>query len=186
MGQVAIKSASVTNANAIPRTQNTIGIDGGRITRAVHGLCTLTTGDSAAATLAAGASTYRFGRIRSSDYVDTMRLVTTADAGTTTVVDIGLYDVLTSTNGGAVVDQTYFASSFSLKSVWEKRLAVEVIKLTSTLRRAMALPGGRTAMERRKSSQTAITLAATAMAGWENRSWAWAKPSSGALRIKSR
>lgn len=115
MAQVAVKSAAVTNANAIPRTQNTIGIDGGRITRAVNGLCTLTAGDTQAATLAAGASTYRFGRIRSSDYVDTMRLVTTADAGTTTVVDIGLYDLLTSTNGGAVVDQTYFASSFSLK-----------------------------------------------------------------------
>ncbi len=115
MAQVAIKSTAVTNYNATPRTQNAVGIENGAVIRAVNGLCTLTSGNTEAATLAAGASTYRFGKIRSADYVDTLRLVTTADAGTTTVVDIGLYDLLTHSNGGTVVDQDFFASSFSLK-----------------------------------------------------------------------
>lgn len=115
MAQVAIKATAVTNANATPRTQNSVGIEGGAVYRAVNGLCALTSGDTHAATLAAGASTYRFGKIRSSDFVDTLQLVTTADAGTTTVVDIGLYDLLTHSNGGTVVDQDFFASSFSLK-----------------------------------------------------------------------
>ncbi len=115
MAQVAIKSTAVTNYNATPRVQNPVGIDGGRLTRAVNGLCTLTSGDTQAATLAAGASTYRFGKIRSSDYIDTLQIVTTADAGTTTVVDVGLYDLLTASNGGAVVDQDFFCSSLSLK-----------------------------------------------------------------------
>lgn len=115
MAQVAIKSTAVTNYNATPRVQNPVGIDGGRLTRAVNGLCTITSGDTQAATLAAGASTYRFGKIRSSDYYDQLQIVTTADAGTTTVVDVGLYDLLTATNGGAVVDQDFFCSSLSLK-----------------------------------------------------------------------
>ena len=115
MAQVAIKSTAVTNANATPRVQNPVGLEGGTLVRAVNGLCTITSGDTQAATLAAGASTYRFGKIRSSDYVDTVQLVTTADAGTTTVVDIGLYNTLTHSSGGTVVDQDFWASSFSLK-----------------------------------------------------------------------
>lgn len=114
MAQVAIKSTAVTNYNATPRAQNTPGNEGGVLVRAVNGLCAITSGDTQAATLAAGASTYRFGKVRSSDYIDTVQLVTTADAGTTTVVDIGLYDLLTHSNGGTVVDQDFWASSFSL------------------------------------------------------------------------
>jgi hypothetical protein len=115
MAQVAIKSVAVTNYNAIPRVQNLPGLGDGRVVRAVNGLCTLTSGDTQAVTLAAGASTYRFGKIKSSDFYDQLRIVTTADAGTTTVVDVGLYDLLTAANGGTVVDQDFFASSLSLK-----------------------------------------------------------------------
>lgn len=115
MAQVAIKSSAVTNANAIPRVQNTVGLEGGTLVRAVNGLVTLTSGDTQAATLAAGASTYRVGKIRSDDFYHQLRVVTTADAGTTTVVDIGLYDLLTNANGGAVVDQNFFCDSLSLK-----------------------------------------------------------------------
>jgi len=115
MAQVAIKSTAVTNANTTPRTQNTVGIEGGLVVRAVNGLVTLTSGNTEAATLAAGASTYRVGKIRSDDFVDRVRIDTTADMGTTTVVDVGLYDLLTHSNGGTVVDQDFFASSVSLK-----------------------------------------------------------------------
>ncbi len=111
MAQVAIKSAAVTNYTATPRVQNPVGVEGGVLVRAVNGLCTITSGNTEAATLAAGASTYRFGKVRSADYYHAMRIVTTADAGTTTTVDIGLYDI----NGGAVVDQDFFASALSLK-----------------------------------------------------------------------
>jgi hypothetical protein len=114
MAQVAIKSTAVTNSTATPPVQNPIGIEGGRVTRAVNGLVTLTSGNTEAATLAAGASTYRAGKIRSSDYYDMLRIVTTADAGTTTVVDVGLYDI-SSVNSGAVIDQDFFCSSLSLK-----------------------------------------------------------------------
>ena len=115
MAQVAIKSLAVTNANATPRVQNLPGLEGGAVIRAVNGLCTITSGNDAAATLVAGASTYRFGKIRSSDFVDTLQIVTTADAGTTTVGDLGLYNTLTHSSGGTVVDQDFWASSLSLK-----------------------------------------------------------------------
>jgi len=57
-------------------------------------------------------------------------------------------------------------SSFSLNSVWEKRLAVEVKKRMSTLRLAMSLPAGMAAMARRRFSLRAMTRAAAAKAGW--------------------
>lgn len=114
MAQVAIKSTAVTNANSIPRVQNHPGIEGGVLVRAVNGLVALANGDTHAATLAAGASTYRVGKVRSSDTYDTLLITTTADMGTTTVVDIGLYDLLTNSNGGTVVDQDFFCSSLNL------------------------------------------------------------------------
>jgi hypothetical protein len=114
MAQVALKSQAVTNSSATPQVQNLPGLEGGRLVRAVNGLVTLTSGNTEAATLVAGASTYRVGKIRSSDFYDRLRIVTTADIGTTTVVDVGLYDTL-SVNSGAVVDQDFFASSLSFK-----------------------------------------------------------------------
>ena len=115
MAQVAIKSTAVTNANATPRVQNLPGLEGGVLVRAVNGLVTITSGDTQAATLAAGASTYRVGKVRSSDFYDTLLITTTADMGTTTVVDVGLYYGLTHSSGGTVVDQDFFCSSLSLK-----------------------------------------------------------------------
>lgn len=115
MAQVAIKSTAVTNNNATPRTINASGLDGGTVVRAVNGLVTLTSGNTEAATLAAGASTYRVGKIKSSDFIDRVRIDTTADMGTTTVVDVGLYNTLAHSSGGTVVDQDFFASSLSLK-----------------------------------------------------------------------
>lgn len=106
MAVVAVKSNAVTNATAQPRVQNTNGIEGGEVFRAVNGLVSIASGDSVA-------STYRVGKIRSADFVDRIRIVS-ADIGTTTAADVGLYDLLTATNGGTVVDADFFASAVSL------------------------------------------------------------------------
>lgn len=106
MAVVALKSTAVTNANATPRTQNSVGLEGGKLVRAVNGFANVASGDSIA-------STYRIGKIRSDDFVDRIRVVS-ADIGTTTAADLGLYDLLTHTNGGTVVDADFFASAISL------------------------------------------------------------------------
>lgn len=115
MAQVIIESTAITNAGAFPRVQNTVGLEGGSLVRAVNGLVTLTSGDTQNTTYAAGASVYRVGKVRSSDYYHQLRIVTTADMGTTTTVDVGLYAVGDLSAPGAVVDQDFFASTLSLK-----------------------------------------------------------------------
>ena len=106
MAVVAVKSTSVTNYNAIPRVVVPRGLADGEVVRAINDLVAVANGDSVG-------SVYRFGKIRSSDYVDRLRIVS-ADIGTTTAGDIGLYDLLTAQNGGAVVDADFFASAVSL------------------------------------------------------------------------
>lgn len=106
MPVVAVNSASITNANAFPRVQNPRGRADGEVVRAINETVAVTNGDSVG-------STYRFGQIRSSDYVDRIRIVS-ADIGTTTAMDVGLYDMLTASNGGTVVDADFFASAVSL------------------------------------------------------------------------
>lgn len=115
MAQVVVNSTAITNANSQPRVQNTKGNESGSVVRAVNGLVTLTSGDTQNTTYAAGASVYRVGKIRSADFYDQLRIVTTADMGTTTVVDVGLYNLGTTAAPGTVVDQDFFASSLSLK-----------------------------------------------------------------------
>lgn len=106
MAVVAVKSTSVTNYNAIPRVQTPRGLADGEVVRAINDQVSIASGDSAT-------SVYRFGKIRSSDYTDRVRLIS-ADIGTTTAGDLGLYDLLTATNGGTVVDVDYFGSAISL------------------------------------------------------------------------
>lgn len=106
MAVVNVKSTAVTNANALPRVQNTVGLEGGQVVRAVNGNVALGSGDSIA-------SIYRFGKIRSDDYVDRIRMVS-ADVGTTGAGDLGLYDLLTNSNGGTVVDVDFFGSAIVL------------------------------------------------------------------------
>lgn len=65
MAQVIIESTAITNAGAFPRVQNTVGLEGGSLVRAVNGLVTLTSGDTQNTTYAAGASVYRVGKVRS-------------------------------------------------------------------------------------------------------------------------
>jgi hypothetical protein len=106
MAVVALKSTAVTNANALPRVQNSRGLADGEVVRAVNAMSTITSGDSVG-------STYRVGKIKSSDFMDRIRVTTTADMGTTTAADLGLYDLLTHPNGGTVVDVDFFASAVS-------------------------------------------------------------------------
>jgi len=106
MAVVQVNSTTVANANAFPRIQNPRGLADGEVVRAINDQVAVANGDSAG-------SVYRFGKIRSSDFTDRVRLIS-ADIGTTTAGDIGLYDLLTASNGGAVVDADYFASAVSL------------------------------------------------------------------------
>lgn len=115
MAQVKIKSSAITNAMATPRVQNAPGLENGVMVRAINALVTITSGDTQNTTYAAGASVYRLGKIRSSDYMHRWRIDTTADMGTTTVVDLGLYNVGDTDGPGTVVDQDFIASSLSLK-----------------------------------------------------------------------
>lgn len=106
MAVVAVNSTSVANYNAQPRVQNPRGKADGEVVRAIGETVAVANGDSVG-------SVYRFGKIRSSDYVDRIRLVS-ADIGTTTAGDIGLYRQ--QTEGGAVVDADFFASSVVLNA----------------------------------------------------------------------
>lgn len=106
MPVVAVNSTSAANYNATPRILNTTAVADGRIVRAINDTVAVASGDSVA-------SVYRFGKIRSSDCVDRIRMVS-ADIGTTTAADVGLHDLLTATNGGTVVDADFFGSAISL------------------------------------------------------------------------
>lgn len=106
MAVVQVNSTTVANANAFPRIQNPRGLADGEVVRAINDQVAVANGDSVG-------SVYRFGKIRSSDFTDRVRLIS-ADIGTTTAGDLGLYDLLTASNGGAVVDADYFASAVSL------------------------------------------------------------------------
>lgn len=106
MAVVAVNSTGVANYNATPRVQLTTGIADGVVVRAINDTVAVASGDSAT-------SVYRFGKIKSSDYVDRLRMVS-ADIGTTTAADVGLHDLLTHTNGGTVVDVDFFGSAISL------------------------------------------------------------------------
>lgn len=107
MAVVALKSTAVTNATTTPRVQNPVGVENGQVVR-VQGFAVIANGDSVG-------STYRIGKIRSADYVDQIR-VYAPDIGTTTAGDLGLYDLLTASNGGSVVDVDFFASALSLNA----------------------------------------------------------------------
>lgn len=101
---VAVKSTAITNADAVPSVINKAHLQGARIRRLCAGVCAVGNGDSIN-------STYRFGRIKSSDVV-TQVIIDAAGGGTVGAGDIGLYDK----NGGAVVDADFFASAQALNA----------------------------------------------------------------------
>jgi hypothetical protein len=106
MAVVNTPSTAVANANATPRVQNSVVIEHGPLKRC-QGFAVIANGDSIA-------SIYRIGRISSSANMDQIRLYGPATAGA--IADIGLYDLLTHTNAGTVVDVDFFASAQALTS----------------------------------------------------------------------
>lgn len=102
MALEAVKSSTITNADATPRVPNNPALSGGEL-RSSRGYCSVTN----AADIA---STYRFARVRSNAVVDTVAISNTAI--TTCAGDVGLYK--TAADGGAVVDADFFGSAVSL------------------------------------------------------------------------
>jgi len=105
MAVVAVKSAAITNRDATPAVLNNSRVEYAQ-KLAVGGIVAVTSGDSAA-------STYRFGQVPSNAVVRSIKL-SAPDIGTTTTMDIGIYQ--TTQNGGAVVDADFFASAVVLNA----------------------------------------------------------------------
>lgn len=108
MSVVNSKSNAVTIGDASPPTPNQeVGpkFHGGRLKESV-GFVAAANGDSIG-------STYRLARVHSSVRISSVLLSCTAI--TTGAADIGIYE--TAGNGGAVVNQTLFASAQSLAAV---------------------------------------------------------------------
>lgn len=103
MAVVTVKSLAITNRDASPRVLSPSFIErGNRLTSC--GVVTIGNGDSVN-------SKYVMAQIPSNARVVAVR-IDAPDIGTTTAADVGLYD--TTANGGAVVDQDFFASAVSL------------------------------------------------------------------------
>lgn len=102
MAVVNVKSTAITNSDATPPVLNSANIHKGNL-RESQGIASLTNGDNIG-------STYRVARLRSSDRVSSIKFWA-PDIGTTAAADLGLWD--TAQNGGAVVDQDFFASAVS-------------------------------------------------------------------------
>lgn len=103
---VAVKSTTITNADATPMVVNKANLAGSRA-RWHRGVVTAANGDSIG-------STYRFARIRSNDLVNRV-FVDNATWGAACTADVGLYQ--TAANGGAVVSAALFASAIDMNAV---------------------------------------------------------------------
>lgn len=105
MAVVDVKSAAITNRDAIPRV-----LSDGRVVKArsegSRGICAITSGDSVG-------STYRFCSVPSNALMSSVK-VSAPDIGTTTAMDVGIYQ--TTENGAAVVDADFFASALALNA----------------------------------------------------------------------
>jgi len=104
MAVVTLKTAQVTNQDAVPITFAPANLAGGNL-KANAGTIELANGDSIA-------STYRFFRIPSNAIVQ--RLLLYCDAITSGAADFGVWQ--TAAHGGLVVDVDYFASAQSIAS----------------------------------------------------------------------
>lgn len=105
MAVVAVNSDLIANAVASPRVPNVGALDGGFV-RFKQALAAVASGDSAT-------STYRMFRLPSTAYVLDLSL-TSADIGTTTAADVGVYYPTTHSNGGTVIDVDAYGSAVSL------------------------------------------------------------------------
>lgn len=103
MAVVTTKSQEITKRDSLPKVTMDGAVAEG-MKREFVGVCAVASGDSIA-------STFIFGSIPSNARVSEV-FIDAPDIGTTTAMDLGLYD--TTENGGAVVDADFFASAQSL------------------------------------------------------------------------
>lgn len=104
MSTEALKSGPITNRDATPAVRNSGNVDGGYL-RSAAGTVEMTTADLG--------STYRMFRVPSCCRMNSLNLYSD-DVGTSGLIDIGVYQ--TTQNGGAVVDQDFFASAVDIKT----------------------------------------------------------------------
>ena len=100
MATVTLKSTPITNADATPKVTNNPGVTDGMLRRAVGTLENEAADDVG--------STYRMVRVPSNAHISRVEYAADA-AGATGQVNIGVYQ--TAANGGAVVDEDFFASA---------------------------------------------------------------------------
>jgi len=100
MAVVTVKSAAITNRDAVPKVSSNGRITGAPILRS-SGLVAAASGDNIG-------SKYIFCSVPSNSVVSDVKL-TTADIGTTGTIDIGLYK--STIDGGGVVDADFFGSA---------------------------------------------------------------------------
>jgi hypothetical protein len=104
MATEALKSGAITNRDATPQVKNSSFLEGGLLRESV-GTVEMTTADLG--------STYRMLQVPSNCRISQL-LLFSDDVGTTGLIDIGVYR--TTADGGAVVDQDFFASAVDIKT----------------------------------------------------------------------
>lgn len=105
MAVVTVKSYAITNRDATPAVQN----DGAHSAGTLRGFiasAAIANGDSIG-------SKYILGQVPSNAVIHSVQVSTSADIGTTTTADVGLYQ--TTANGGAAADLDLFDDALSLK-----------------------------------------------------------------------
>jgi hypothetical protein len=105
MAVVTLYSTALTNSKAVPPVQNPRGLEHGALRRS-QGFANVASGNTTA-------SIYAICRVRSCDYVDRIRMVS-ADIGTTTAADVGLYKIKSDGTVDTVVDVDFFGSAVNL------------------------------------------------------------------------
>lgn len=105
MAVVTTKSFAITNRDATPAVINDAAYAGGGL-RGFISAAAIANGDSVG-------SKYIMGQIPSNAVIHSVQVSSSADMGTTTTADVGIYQ--TTVNGSAVVDADLFDDALSLK-----------------------------------------------------------------------
>lgn len=109
-----LKSASITNLDAVPAVRNTSGESGQGMLRQINDFVTTTTGKTTG-------SIYRIARVRSNVVVKQI-LLDSGAMSTSAAMDVGVYysddplDPNYAANAGAVITQAFFASAVDVSS----------------------------------------------------------------------
>lgn len=104
MATEALKSLAITNRDATPQVKNSSFLEAGLLRESV-GTVEAGAGDTS--------STYRMCQVPSNCRISQLMLFSD-DVGASGAVDIGIYQ--TTANGGAVVDQDFFASAVDVNT----------------------------------------------------------------------